>query len=136
MKAIVSVLLCLMVILAACKKNNEVKNTLSLKGTWELRATKGGNIIPATYAPGNGHLISFNNSTFATYTSGVLETSGSYQQHSDNLGHDTLILNSTNPTSGSLKNLVTIQNDTLKIVPLFPDVATSLYVYISAVVYP
>lgn len=119
-------LLCLIVLLTACKKHNEVSNKLSIIGTWELRATRGGNIMPATYASGNGHIISFGNTAFATYAGGILETSGSYQQHTDGSGHDTLIF-----TGNTLyKDLTTIQNDTLKLQPLFPDIAASFYIKI------
>jgi hypothetical protein len=125
MKTIIPILLYLAISLTACKKNNQVLNKLPITGTWELRATRGGNIIPATYAPGNGHLISFGNTAFATYTGGVLEASGSYQQHTDGSGHDTLIYDN----NIIHKDIATMKNDTLILEPFdFPDGATSYYI--------
>jgi hypothetical protein len=129
MKAMFFVLLCASVILTACKKNGEVLNKLDLNGTWELRATRGGNIIPATYAPGNGHIIIFNNSEFASYAGGVLEEKVSFQRHSDGMGHDTLILANGNLANNLFnEELATMHNDTLMIDPFFPDIATSFYI--------
>jgi hypothetical protein len=135
MKTVIFMLACLSVILTACKKNSEVLNKLNLNGIWELRATKGGNIIPAIYPPGNGHLISFGNTNFATYVAGVLVGKGNYQQHNDGMGHDTLIFSNNNYAGGVWnKNIATIQSDTLYIQPLFPDIAASLYVKTSNMV--
>lgn len=129
MKTIVFMLVCLSVILTACKKKNEVLNKSDLNGTWELRATRGGNIIPGTYPAGNGHIIIFDNAEFTTYTAGVLVEKVSFLQHSDGMGHDTLIFINGNFTNNLFnKELATIQNDTLALSPFFPDIATSLYI--------
>jgi len=124
MKTTISMLLCLTVLLAACKKNHVNKPQPSISGTWELRATKGGNIVPATYAAGNGHLITFADTSYTYYSSGSLVTHGGFLQHIDNNGNETFTFNSGNFTN----ELGMFQSDTLKLKPFNPEIATSYYV--------
>lgn len=127
-KTALLVALSIVFFLAACKKEHVMNcGTLDmhLKGTWELRSNTGGNIMPATYLPGNGNLLRFSDTTYALYSSGKLYNKGTYRLHSDGLGHDTIIYDKSNFN----KDIVTYTygNNQLKLVPTMPDLATRFY---------
>jgi hypothetical protein len=113
---------------SACKKEHMMNcGTLDmhLKGTWELRSTTGGNILSATYPPGNGNLLRLSDTAYALYSSGKLYTKGTYRIHSDGLGHDTIIYDHSNFN----KDIVTYtyESKQLKLVPTMPDLAMRVY---------
>jgi hypothetical protein len=78
------VTICLGVILqflVSCKKDVStvnVANATSIVGTWELRQAQNGMIPTTAYAPGNGNLFKFSDSTYEKYTNGNLITNGYY----------------------------------------------------------
>jgi hypothetical protein len=132
MKTKLSLLLFLSFSLAACKKNAVDPNT-SIKGTWELRATRNGNIMPATYSAGNGHLLSFGVTSFFEYASGTIVAQGSYKKSTESPFQYTISSVLNGPTaslSNSIyyTNEVIIQKDTLELFPANPDVATGFYI--------
>lgn len=124
-------LICLAVLLGSCKKNTvqpPIANA-TIKGTWELRATRGGNIEPATYPQDNGHIVSFGNTTFAQYIGNTVIESGSYKLSSNGQSQFTIV--PTNNTTTAI-NLAIINRDTLELFPINPDVASSFYVKTSS----
>ena len=125
MNAKTSLFLIAAVLASACKKNTGNTPQPSVWGTWELRATKGGNILPAVYPAGNGNLVKFTQGSYAAYSSGSLVTQGTYQSSSDS-NTETLTFKSGNFTSET----GTVLLDTLKIKPFNPEIATSYYVKI------
>lgn len=129
-------LLCLALLINACKKTKVVPNDTTIKGTWELRATRNGNIVPATYTPGNGHLLSFGNSTFAEYNAGAIVDKGSYKRSTDTATNYTIhsYFNKTtdNYNNNTYTNRAILQKDTLVIIPVIADISTGLYVKISS----
>lgn len=129
MKTKLLLLLYLGIFITACKKTNVVPNNTAIKGTWELRATRNGNIIPATYAPGNGHLISFGTATFSEYNAGAIVDKGSYEGSANSSTQYTILSNYNNSTG---TNSVVLHNDTLEIIPTMPDIATGFYVKTSS----
>ena len=124
MKTRISIILLLAVSLSACKKNHANNPQPSISGTWELRATKGGNILPATYPAGNGNLISFTNPSYTNYKSGSLVTQGTFQQNVSDNNAEIITFNSGNFTNE--KGI--LQLDTLRLQPFNPEIATSYYV--------
>lgn len=124
MKTKLSLFLFLCLLLAACKKNTG-NPTPSIKGTWELRATRYGNIVPGSYPMDNGHVISFGNTTFAQYFAGVLVDSGSYNKSTNSSYQYTVFVNDNN---SSFTNHVVMKQDTLLLIPGNPDAATGFYV--------
>ncbi len=124
MKTRISIILLLAVSLSACKKNHANNPQPSISGTWELRATKGGNILPATYPAGNGNLISFTNPSYTNYKSGSLVTQGTFQQNVSENNAETITFNSGNFTNE--KGI--LQLDTLRLQPFNPEFATSYYI--------
>ncbi|HEY5326107.1 MAG TPA: hypothetical protein VIJ27_03840 [Mucilaginibacter sp.] len=124
MKTTTSILLVLAVLFSACKKNHVNKPQPSISGTWELRATKGGNILPATYPAGNGNLIYFTDASYTYYNSGSLVTQGTFQQTIDNNGAETVTFKSGNFTN----EMGVLQLDTLRLKPFNPDISTGYYV--------
>jgi hypothetical protein len=116
-------LLCLGFLITACKKTKVVPNT-AIKGTWELRATRNGNIIPATYAPGNGHLLSFGNTTFTEYNAGAIVVKGSYKTSTNSAVQYTI----SSSTNSMFAKGIILQKDTLELIPGMPDISTGFYV--------
>jgi hypothetical protein len=127
MKTKLLLLLCLGFLITACKKTKVVPNT-AIKGTWELRATRNGNIIPATYAPGNGHLLSFGNTTFAEYNTGTVLVKGSYKTSTNSSVQYTI----SSSTNSMFTNGIILQKDTLELIPGMPDISTGFYVKTSS----
>jgi hypothetical protein len=136
MKNKLILLLCLSLLIMACKKTKVVPNDTTIKGTWELRATRNGNIIPATYAPGNGHLLSFGNTTFAEYNAGAIVDKGSYKRSIDTSTQYTIHSYYNNITynynNNTYTNRVILQKDTLVLIPVIPDISTGFYVKTSS----
>jgi hypothetical protein len=130
MKIKLSLLLCLGILLTACKKNTVNPNNEAIKGTWELRATRGGNIIPATYPPGNGHILSFGDASFAEYAAGSVVYSGSYGRSTNTDAQYAVVANNN---GSPFTNWVNIVQDTLALIPGNPDAATGLYIKTSSV---
>jgi hypothetical protein len=124
MKTKLSLLLCLGILLAACKKT-AVTPANTPKGTWELRATRYGNILPRTYPQDNGNVLSFGNTAFAQYFADVLVDSGSYAKSANLIYQYTIFVNDSN---GSFTNNVIIKGDTLELIPINPDAARGFYV--------
>jgi hypothetical protein len=135
MKTKLLLLLCLGLLMTACKKTKVEPNTV-IKGTWELRATRNGNIMPATYAPGNGHLLSFGNSTFTEYNAGAIVDKGSYKRSTDTSTQYTIHSYYNNITynynNNTYTNRVILQKDTLVLIPVMPDISTGFYVKTSS----
>jgi len=131
MKTKLSILICLAAFLGACKKNADQPqtNNATIKGTWELRATRYGNIEPATYPQGNGHIVSFGSTTFALYNANALVENGSYKQSSGSQSQYTILAidNSVTAISQAI-----INKDTLELIPINPDVASSFYIKTSS----
>ena len=127
MKTKLSVLLGLFIFFAACKKNNNhpTKNP-TIEGTWELRATRKGNIIPATYAPGNGNLLSFSDAGFAQYAAGSMVDKGTYVKSTSASYQYMLILDIG--YAGFTSMSVAFKGDTLQLLPGNPDIATGFYI--------
>jgi len=123
MKTKLLLLLCLSFLITACKKTKVVPNT-AIKGTWELRATRNGNIIPATYAPGNGHLLSFGNTTFTEYNTGTVLVKGTYKTSTNSSVQYTI----SSSTNSMFTNGIILQKDTLELIPGMPDISTGFYV--------
>jgi hypothetical protein len=82
-------------LLCSCKKNNadtekdEAENPGSVSGSWELRVLYGGYRAPGAspyFAPGNGNIWKFTDSTYQYYGNRQLLCSGEYI-----LGKDTSI---------------------------------------------
>jgi len=117
-------LLCTASAIVACKKGNTSDpSPLQIKGTWELRSNTGGNILPATYAPGNGRLLRFSDTTYAYYGSGNLINKGTYQMTLDNMGRNMV----TYDHQTMFWYNATMENGQLKLVPTQPDLATTFY---------
>lgn len=112
-------------LLVACKKNTVDPAAVAIKGTWELRATRYGNIMPRTYPQDNGYVLSFGNTSFGQYFAGVLVDSGSYKKSPNSLYQYTIFINGNN---SSFTNQVIIKKDTLLFIPGNPDAATGFYV--------
>ncbi len=119
-------LLCLCILLAACKKTTVTPtNNAAIKGTWELRATRYGNILPATYPQDNGHVLSFGNTAFAQYFVDVLVDSGSYAKSTNSIYQYTVF---ASDNTGSFTNNIILKGDTLELIPGDPDAARGFYV--------
>ena len=124
MKTSILVLICAATVLTACKKNQTTKTPVVITGTWELRALKGGNLVPTNYPPGNGHLVTFQNNTYIDYSGSTVVTQGNFIQHADNSGNVDISFSSGDFQSES----ALFQNDTLRFKPYNPDAATGYYV--------
>jgi hypothetical protein len=124
MKNTVLLTLYLTVLLVACKKSHTTKPQPSFTGTWELRATKGGNILPATFPPGNGHLVIFANTSYTYSVGGSVVTQGTFLEQTDNSGNANFSFSSGDFTDDGGMLL----GDTLRIKPLNPEIAASYYV--------
>ncbi|MGZ3765592.1 MAG: hypothetical protein ACXVA2_13070 [Mucilaginibacter sp.] len=122
MKTKLVLLLSLMILLAACKKNNVYP---SIKGTWELRATRYGNIEPRNYPMDNGNVLSFGNSSYARYFAGVMVDTGNYKISTNAMYEYTVFIKASN---SAFTNQVTMKQDTLLLIPGNPDAATGFYV--------
>ena len=132
MKFKLILLLCDVALLFACTKGDGPSNT-AIKGNWELRATRNGNIIPATYPAGNGHILIFGDTTFYDYISGSKVAQGGYHRSSDPNFQFTVRSLSTIPfysmaNSTYNTNEVIIKGDTLLFLPIMPDISTEYYV--------
>ena len=124
MKISILMLICAATVQTACKKNQITKTQVVVTGTWELRALKGGNLVPTNYPPGNGHSITFQNNAYIDYSGSAVVTRGNFMQHADNSGNVDISF-----SSGDFQNESALfQNDTLRIKPFNPDVATGYYV--------
>ena len=127
MKAKLYVLLGLCILFVACKKNNgSYTGNSAIKGTWELRATRNGNIMPATYAPGNGNQLSFSDVVFDRYTAGSIVAKGTYGKTTNTSNQYNIFLDNGNGTSTNEGAI--LQKDTLELFPVNPDAATGFYV--------
>ena len=124
MKTATLLMLSLTVLLGACKKSQVNKKQPSFTGTWELRATKGGNILPASFPAGNGHLIIFSNTTYIYSVGGSMMTQGDFQEQTDNNGNEKFSFSSGDFTSDGGE----LQGDTLRITPFNPEITSSYYV--------
>jgi len=132
MKATVSTLLCLVVLLTACKKNQVNKIQPSITGTWELRSSFGPIANSTqTYPPGNGNLITFTDASYSYYNSGSLASQGNFKQGPNENGdkifdftsgylstgfegvlhNDTLTINVTNVQTTLGGNYVQVKTD-------------------------
>jgi hypothetical protein len=124
MKNKILLTLCFALVLGACKKTQEKNQTPTYAGTWELRATKGGNILPRTYPPGNGQLVVFSTASYTLSIGGTMETQGNFSVQTDNNSNIVFAFSSGNFKSDS----GILQGDTLKIKPFFGEIASSYYV--------
>lgn len=73
--------LALFTLILSCKKNDHETYSNSIKGSWELRHVAGGFRAPGQspdYAPGNGDIWKFSDSTYQHYSNGQLSDEGSY----------------------------------------------------------
>ncbi|MGZ3751596.1 MAG: hypothetical protein ACXVB0_01290 [Mucilaginibacter sp.] len=132
MKTLLTLLLGVVLLASACIPKGVGPDIAAIKGTWELRATRGGNIIPATYTPGNGHILSFADTTFKEYAGGATIAQGSYKRSTDGYLYTiNTVMNSTSAIIGNTPfylSEIVIQKDTLKLIPGNPDVATGYFV--------
>jgi hypothetical protein len=104
-------------IAVSCKKNHKELISGRLQGVWELRHVEGGFRAPGTspdYAPGNGNMWKFSDSTYQYYVNGQLSVQGSYTLTKDispatGKNMDALILDSNN----NWKLFFEISNNTL-----------------------
>lgn len=83
MKLIITVIcLCgIASLFTACKKTDSPKKpfTHSISGTWELRETSAAmNPQVSTFAPGNGHILKFGDTSYEKYETGQLVKKGEY----------------------------------------------------------
>lgn len=124
MKTTTLFMLSLNVLLAACKKSQESKQQPSVMGTWELRATKGGNILPASFPAGNGHLVIFSNTSYTYSIGSSMVTKGTFLELTNNSGIEKFSFSSGDFTSDG----GTLQGDTLIIKPFDPEKASGYYV--------
>ena len=65
----------------SCKKNEigeEMSNSTSLIGTWELRQAQFSMMPMQNYFEGNGNILKFTGSTYERFTNGILVKSGNY----------------------------------------------------------
>jgi hypothetical protein len=124
MKNKILLTLCLALLLAACRKSQEKNQAPTYAGTWELRATKGGNILPRTYPPGNGNLVVFSTASYTYSVGGTVETQGNFTVQTDNYSNILFAFSTGNFKSDN----GILQGDTLKIKPLNPEIAASYYV--------
>jgi hypothetical protein len=91
MKRIAIIVCTCMVFIAACRKANTTTGNISLAGTWELRQTSAMGGLK-NYAPGNGNLIKFTDSTYKFYSNNTLVKSGIYTTTADDSAAETLCL--------------------------------------------
>jgi hypothetical protein len=124
MKISILMLISAVMLLTACKKNHITKTEVAVTGTWELRAMKGGNLVPTNYPQGNGHLITFQNNAYIDYSGSIVVTQGNFMQHADNSGNVDISFSSGELTSES----ALFQDDTLRLKPSNIDAATAYYV--------
>jgi len=126
MKTKLFLLICSVISIVSCKKASvTTSNNPAIMGTWELRATRNGNILPATYAAGNGHLLIFSNSHYTEFNSGSIVDSGYYTKSSDTTFRYIVYSTFTNTF---FHNYILFQQDTLLLKPGQPDISTSYYV--------
>lgn len=69
-----------MFLFLGCKKDLPYDPKISLVGTWELRASVGGQIagVPSEVAPGNGNLLKFSEKNYEKIIDGKIVKAGSY----------------------------------------------------------
>lgn len=129
MKTKLALLFCIVTFFVACKKHSHNPNNELIKGTWELRATRYGNIAPATYVPGNDHKLSFGDVNFAEYDAGSVVLSGTYSKSTDPTAQYNVVISS----GASYTDKVNIVADTLSLIPTNPDASVGFYVKTSIV---
>ena len=124
MKAVYATLIISVIFLSSCKQHSMKANHITtVLGTWELRERKGGNILPGTFAPGNGNLLTFSNADFKMYADGKLLLQGDYSIQKNMAGQDVVILDK----HALLQQTAILEQDTLTLLPAHPDMASSIY---------
>lgn len=79
-KIITLVLISIVSFFLSCKKDLPLDPKIDLEGTWELRASVGGQIagVPSEVAPGNGNLMKFSGKNYEKIADGKLIKAGTY----------------------------------------------------------
>jgi hypothetical protein len=133
MKAPILLAIALIILVCSCKKGEPINSNLF--GKWEMRRRYGGFIYPpdTSYAPGNGNIIQFNtDSTYMSYTDFKETSSGMFhiRKNADTIDHATynIIYFATDST---FRSIIIVDNGTLTLKPLIPDLSTIDYQKIS-----
>jgi hypothetical protein len=134
MKALILTAAAMIFFAISCKKGAEPLNA-DLFGKWEVRRIYGGNIYPpdSTYAVGNSDIMQFNSdSTYMHYFHHTQNAQGVYHIRKNGFKinqatYDEIYFDSDT----SFKSLISLNNSTLTIMPLMPDIATTDYQKIS-----
>ena len=129
MKKILTILI-LLITIAACKKDNKVKRSASIFGTWELRnSTDPFGRINQTFPPGNGNILQFNSdSTFSQrYSQSNVIVAGTFQvvKNPTATGRVDALFYNHNPQS---QVGIYLRVDSLTIFPYTADGVSSLYI--------
>lgn len=129
MKAPVILATALIILVCSCKKSEPINSNLF--GKWEMRKRYGGNIYPpdTSYTPGNGNIIQFNtDSTYVSYADFKEISSGAFHisKNADTVNHATY---STIyfAADSAFRSIIIINNGTLTLKPLIPDLSTFDY---------
>jgi len=134
MKAFILAAAAIVFFAVSCKKGNEPLNT-NLFGKWEARRVYGGNIYPpdSTYAVGNGNIMQFNtDSTYIHYINNKPSNQGAFHIRRNGFKINQAVYDEIYFDSDtSFKSLISLNNSTLTIKPLIPDIATTDYQKIS-----
>ena len=135
MKNKLILLLCLSLLITACKKTKVVPNDTAIKGTWELRATRNGNIY-GNIRTRQWTFTSFGNTTFGEYNAGAIVDKGSYRRNIDTstqyILHSYYNNITYNYNNNRYTNRAILQKDTLVLIPVIPDISTGFYVKTSS----
>lgn len=119
MKKLLTLILLPSFLFFSCKKNGGP----SLKGTWELRATRGGNVMPQTFQAGNGHLLSISDTSYYLINNTQVVLHGPYQIKHANNG-DYFVTHYG-------EDRFTLLKDSLTLFPLTADMASQIYIRVS-----
>ncbi|MBE7177496.1 MAG: hypothetical protein INR69_13890 [Mucilaginibacter polytrichastri] len=81
MKTTTRLVLILLFLASACKKDRNEASFETLDGTWELRQIMGVQVpgIPGEYPPGNNNTLQFSGSSFERYDEGRRTVNGTYR---------------------------------------------------------
>jgi len=124
----------IIICMSSCKKGDQPLNS-NLFGKWEARRIYGGNIYPpdSTYAIGNGDIMQFNSdSTYVHYINNKQNAQGTFHIRKDGFKINQATYDEISFDSDtSAKSLISLNNGTLTIKPLMPDIATTDYQKIS-----
>jgi hypothetical protein len=118
-------LLLLFLLFYSCRKELTIEEKLS--GKWELRKSVGGWPGTITYSPANGNTVEFTKMTYARYSNGQLDESGTYSIIKDSLWGklaDRIIYNGI---AGYPRSFISIENDKLSFYSDIIDGGSSRY---------